>query len=174
MTGAPVKEAAGSQLARIRARRQEIVENLHLDLKVPRWDDDGDFPPVYVRYRPIPIGKLIEIGERSNQDKDPDAVMQAEAALLVELCDGVYMLGPDGQATSFDPEGALGDWPKPGPRLAAALGVDSQLPSVDVLRNLYFTDGDLVEASDKLAVWSRRKAEEADVVLAGESKATRR
>jgi hypothetical protein len=42
-----------------------------------------------------------------------------------------------------------------------------------VLRKLYFTDGDLVEASRALAVWSRRQAEEADEQLSGESRAIR-
>lgn len=163
---------AQSQLERIRARRKDIVAELHLDLKVPRWDDEGDFPPVYVRYRPIDIGRLNAIADRAKDDKDSDATMTAEAALLVEVCLGVYML-VDGKAVSFDPEGDPQDWPKPGPRLAAVLGVDADLGSPEVLRKLYFTDGDLVESSRALAIWSQRKAVEADKQLAGESKATR-
>jgi hypothetical protein len=169
----PTPDDSATQLGRIRARRQAIVKDLHLDLKVPRWDDEGDFPPVYARYRPIPISRLQKLAARAEQDKHDDAVMLAEAALLVELCDGVFMV-QDGQRVSFDPQGEPDDWPKPGPRLAAVLGLDGDLGSPEVLRKLYFTDGDLVEASRTLQVFSQRAAEEADKQLLGESQATRR
>lgn len=155
-----------SILARIAERREEIVNNLHLDLPVPRWTD----PEIVVRYRPVEHAvvrsKEAEL-EKAKPNKRPALEVDLNADLLIRYCVGVaaridgqeYSLGPDpkGDLTRFDPD------------LAAALRLPEDSSAREVVRSLFVTDGDLLSAARALVEWSGYQEAQADEALEGES-----
>jgi hypothetical protein len=154
--------APDSPLADLRARRQRQIDQLYLDLKVPRWDDDGG-PPIWVRYSPMDPGKSDEINGRREELRKADGkewFTNANADLLIDSVVGVY--AKDGDATYSlrigDPNG---EWTKFDPDLAASLGIETSRAR-DVVLALYLTKGDLVTASLQLADWSGAVSVQAD------------
>src|ERR1039458_1295553 len=150
----PVPAAVGSPLIDLRARRSAKRETLTLDLKVPRWDDDGGPFELWVRYRPASMSVALNSTERRRKSKDTEWMVKANADTLADACLGVYAK-VDGQPYTlasgewhpFDPDEAKPDeWVAvKGERveeLNAALGIEAH-SAVETLRALFFTDGDL-------------------------------
>jgi len=164
---APVAAAASSPLASLRARRAKAQERLYKDLKVPRWDDDGG-PAIYVRYKPLSPGKMATAVERRRRDKakDQDWATKANADALIGSCMGVFT-EIDGAQYSLREGDRNGSWTTFDPDLGAALGVESQ-NAVDVVRALYLTDGDLINAAATLTTWSGLVGPQADEDYLGE------
>lgn len=145
--------ASGSPLSSLRARRDTARQRLHLDLEVPRMD-----PPVYVRYSPLPHGRITAITKRFEKSKDADRDVLANAAILAEACQGIYEV-IDGREVSVDDRDRDGDWPRFDDRLAELLGITAGKAS-DVVRGLYLTDGDVIATASRLAEWSGYSAAE--------------
>lgn len=171
MTETPAEATAsdaprGSALASLRDRRKEAASKLFIDLEVPRLE-----PAVFVRFGPIPLGKVEELQEkvRKSSDKKHRAI-NANAALLVEAVQGeaadAATLGVfevvDGKKVGID--GSPTDWPKFDERLAELLECSAARAS-DVVRGLYLTEGDIVSTVGRLLEWNGFAAEtlEADV-----------
>jgi hypothetical protein len=146
-------------LVSLRNRREEIVSNLFIDIKVPRWED----PEIFVRFKPVSATRLNSAIEKRRKQKSDDWSLLANADMLVDSCVGIYGVidgdkdnklslrigDPNGSLTKFDPE------------LGAALGVDAQR-AVDVCTSLYLTEGDLLEVANRLFQWSGVASDEAD------------
>jgi hypothetical protein len=131
-------------LARLAEARKAALETLHLDMQVPRLD-----PPVFVRVRPISASEIAAITKRFRGNKTPDAAVMHNAALLAEVCLGVFGVDEHGQPVE-DPQ----DWPRFDEQLAEILGMDGASTAVDVVRGLYLTDGDVASAADRVVEWS--------------------
>jgi hypothetical protein len=118
--------APSSPLADLRARRAKHLEGLHLDLKVPRWDDDGG-PSIWVRYSPSSPGKIDDINAKRDEVKKiegSDWYVNANADVLIDSCVGVY--AKDGDDTySLRPGDPTGSWTTFDQDLAASLGIDA-------------------------------------------------
>lgn len=109
-------------------------------------------PPVYVRFAPVPHGRIEAINKRHEKSKDKDRDVIINAAVLAEACRGVYEVIDD-QAVSVDDTDREGEWPRFDDRLAELLGVEAGKAS-DVVRALYLTDGDVIATATKLGEWS--------------------
>lgn len=178
----PVAEArtetpAMSPLGSLKKRRAQIADKLFLELKVPRWDTpdaDGERgPEIWVRYRPAaPSGaaKKAEQFNRMGGKKPDDWAVQLNAQVLVQCCEAVYAVQGDApeegeedarpkiSLREGDPYGTL---TKFDPDLADALGIENANAQA-VVRKLYFTEGDLIAAANKLMEWSGVANDEAE------------
>ncbi|MGX9348159.1 hypothetical protein [Microbacterium sp. KNMS] len=138
-----VPAAPSSPLAGLRAERERIEAELHLDLRVPRWEI-----PVYVRYRSPEQDEIKRINSNAEKAKDKDGQF-AEAILLAQCCLGVFQRDENGK-----PIGEPGDWPKFDGDLAEMLGKPGLERSVAVVRALFFTDGDIMAQAATLTRWA--------------------
>lgn len=182
----PVPAAPGSPLINLRAIRQAKLAKLHLDLPVPRWDEEGGPDPVVlvVRYRPVDSTAAINAVEKRQRSKADDWVVLSQIDQLVDSCVGVYAkrdgkrftLAPSGEWVEFDPDTAaphewVGFSGERAPDLAAALGLDlTNEPSkaAALVRAVYFTDGDIGLACQQLAAFSTKMGPQADEEALGE------
>jgi len=157
MGAASAPASFDSPLLSLRARRAEIVDNLWVDLRVPRWDN----PKIFVRYAPVSAVKLNTAIERRRKEKGDDWSLLANADMLVDSCIGIYGELDDGTQISLRDGDPSGKWTTFDPDLAKALGVEVER-AVDTVRSLYLTEGDLIDASNKLFRWSGIAGDEAD------------
>jgi hypothetical protein len=141
-----------SALAALRARREGARNERHLDLRVP-----GLEPPLFVRYGPVAKGVAEDITDRWKNSKDKDATVKREAQLLAEACRGLFELDDSGNKVSPDPDDRGGDWPRFDEHLARLIGSD-KTSALDLLREVYEEDGDIMAASQKYAFWWQREA----------------
>ncbi len=158
------------------AVRQEIVDNLYLDLKVPRYttEDEEGKSDLYVRYAPVKSARVDwSIKKRSKDEyQEHDASLLIQADILVDCCRGIFMVMDDDMSRKFTV--ALDDagntqteptdiWPKFDHELARALGLPEHKwnLAVDICRSLYVTDGDLIDAATEVTSWSASKNERA-------------
>lgn len=157
-----------SPLAGLKARKAAIIERLHWDLKVPRWDDDGG-PAIYVRYGPIDVTRMTKILDAANKSKAPDKMLVANANILANACLGVFAR-EDGSEEELslrdgDPHGPLTRFDED---LAETLDVGTPFRATAVVRALYLTDGDLIAAAIQLSELSGAALPKADTDFLGE------
>lgn len=162
---------AKSLLSHLKERHDTIQQQQVLDLRVPRWSN----PEIWVRYQPVSFDAVDKARTSSgklqpNDPKTSQIVFLAQVDALIEACIGVYAKLPEDPDTEYslrpdDPEGTL---TKFDPDLAANLGMNSQSTARQVVRSLFFTDGDIVNHSNRVAKWSGWAGDEADTEL-GES-----
>jgi hypothetical protein len=139
-----VDAAPSSPLAGLRAQRQEIREKLHLDLRVPRYEDD-----VFVRYSPPTQAQIKRHTERAKKTRGGDTGAFVETLVLAECCQGVFQKNASGE-----PIGSPEEWPKFDADLAEYLGAPEAKRAVDVVKALYFTDGDIISTAAGLMKWA--------------------
>jgi hypothetical protein len=145
-------------LISIKARREQIVNDLFVDLQVPRWDE----PEIFVRFKPISAVKFAAAMERRRKSKAENWTILANADMLIEACIGIYaMINGDENKYSLRNGDQLGNWTRFDTDLSEALGLPVER-AVDVCQSLYLTEGDLIEAANKLFRWSGLANEEAD------------
>lgn len=164
-----VEDAAGSEggnvqidvspLAALRARREQLVNELYIDIKVPRWDE----PELYVRFKPVSAVRLNSAIERRRKQKGDDWSILANADMLIDCCLGVYavMNGDTEEKLSLREGNPHGSWTKIDKDLANALGIEAERAS-DACMGLFFTEGDLIDVANKLFKWSGIAGDEAD------------
>lgn len=131
-------------LARLAEARKAALEQLHLDMQVPRLD-----PPVFVRVRPITTPEVTAITKRFRGNKTPESTVMHNAAIIAEACLGVFGTDDDGKPVE-DPS----EWPKFDEELADILGLEGASSAVEVVRALYLTDGDVTSAAERIVKWS--------------------
>jgi len=148
-----------SPLAALRARREQLVNELYLDIKIPRWDE----PELFVRFKPVSAVRLNNAIERRRKQKGDDWSILANADMLIDCCIGVYatLEGNHDEKFSLRENDPHGTWTKIDQDLAKALGIEAERAS-DVCVNLFFTEGDLIDVANKLFKWSGIAGEEAD------------
>jgi len=156
---AEVQAPTTTPLASLQARREQIVNDLYVDIKVPRWED----PEIYVRFKPVSTIKLNAAIERRRKQKGDDWSLLANADMLIESCVGIYAVfnGDTENKLSLSTTDPNGKWTKFDPELAKALGVDAQR-ATDSVQALYLTEGDLIDTANRLFRWSNVANDEAD------------
>jgi len=157
--GSDIQTNIETPLISLKNRREQIVNELFIDIKVPRWED----PEVYVRFKPVSAVKLGGAIERRRKQKGDDWSILANADMLVESCIGVYAVidGNTEEKFSLKAGDAGAQWTKFDPDLATALGIEATR-AVDVCMSLYLTEGDMIDTANRLFRWSNIANEEAD------------
>lgn len=152
--------SAQTPLFSLKQRREEIAKALTIDLKIPRWDS----PELFVRYHPIDNGELQEkIAKREGQRPRPkDWSTLTNADILISCCEGVYAcLGSDYEEKfSLRLDDPNGPWTKFDGELAVAIGLPVDAKATQIVRAVYLTDGDLIDAANKLLEFSGQSNEE--------------
>jgi hypothetical protein len=165
-TSEPVAVFAGAEesdantaLASLKNRRAQIVDEMYIDVQVPRWES----PEIFVRFKPVSTVKLSAAIDRRRKQKGDDWSLLANADMLIESCIGIYAVldGDHDKKFSLNPGDPLGAWTKFDPTLGKVLGVDVQR-ATDVVKELYLTEGDLIDTANKLFKWSNVANDEAD------------
>jgi hypothetical protein len=135
----------------LKARRDKIKESLYIDLQVPRWED----PEIFVRFGPIDSVRSEQAIERRRKSNTKEFGLLANADILAQCCIGVYACldGDHDTKYSLNPDDPEGPWTRFDPDLARNLGLITDA-AVDVVRALYYTDGDLIQAATTLVDWS--------------------
>lgn len=151
-----------TMLGSLRAMRDQVAEELFVDLKVPRYPAD-----VVVRFKPLPQPQIRRALDAAEKRKgDPDARVKAHAEMLVDACLGVYMLDASGKFGSVDLEHPDLEPPKFDERLAELLGVEAK-SQVETARALYLTDGDVIGTANKLIEFSGYDADKIEELYRG-------
>ena len=157
MTDEVVEEPTSrvSPLGSLQARRKEIQEKLFIDLKVPRWIS----PEVVVRYKALEPTELTKLLERRADKKTADNALWANCDILVNACVAVYgvLEGDYEHKYSLRLGDENGSWTKFDPDLARNLLGEAAAPAakaVNVVRELYQTDGDLITAAGQVLEFS--------------------
>lgn len=156
-TDRPEPAAAPTLRSSLRDRRQQVVEKLYTDRRVPRLD-----PPVMVRFRPLPGATIDRLTKAVEKGKDPDRSTVQNALALAEACQGIFEI-IDGEEVSIDDQDRDGEWPRFDAHLCRLLGIPETGRASDVVRALYLTDGDVISEAGELTVWSgfaRREGDE--------------
>lgn len=144
-----IPAAPTSGLAALRQQRQKIQQALHLDLRVPRYEE-----PVFVRYSAPTRAQLTKVQDRVSKSRDGELL--GEALLLAECCVGVFQKDANGE-----PIGTPEEWPKFDKDLAAYLGEPDLSRAADIVRALFFTDGDIISTAATINRWAGYAAEQA-------------
>lgn len=153
-----------SILGRLRARRDEIAAAQFIDLPVPRWED----PVLKARYRPLEHEVIRKGFQTQRKAKDKAAAeVNTNADLLIAACMGVYA-EEDGKQMSLNPNGPDEEWTTFDPDLAASLGLPENATARQVVRAVYFTDGDVIATGRRIIEFSGYQLEEGDDELLGE------
>lgn len=148
-----------SPLAALKRRREEIINDLFIDIRVPRWSE----PELYIRFKPVSAIRLGAAIERRRKQKGDDWSLLANADMLVESCVGIYAVvdGDHENKLSLKEGHPNGKWTRFDPDLAQALGIEAER-AVDVCTALFMTEGDLLDTSNRLFRWSNIANEEGD------------
>lgn len=156
---ADAPKAPSFALKSLAAKREALKEGLYLDLQVPRWND----PEIFVRFGPIDVTLTETVVEKRRKSKVPEWSILANADILAQACVGIYACLEGDQETKYSLRvgDENGSWTKFDPDMATALGSVLQGAS-DVVRALYLTDGDLLEAARQVTDWSGIKNEQVD------------
>lgn len=162
---ASVVEEKKTPLFDLKAKRENLVENLYLDLKVPRWIE----PEIWVRYHPLPAPQLEKQLRARSESSDDESTLNLHADILAMACEGIYatLPGHPGDKFSLRLGDEYGRWTKFDPDIAenllgVASNVSKKLEASFVARKLYLTDGDLIAAANEIAEWSSQESERAD------------
>jgi hypothetical protein len=148
-------------LLALKNRRTEIVNDLFVDIKVPRWES----PEIYVRFKPVSNTRLNATINRYQKDakNGQDWSFLANAQMLIDSCVGIYAIvdGNEDVKLSLREGDPYGKWTKFDTDLAAALGIQANRATDSVI-GLYLTEGDLIDTANKLFRWSNIANGEAD------------
>jgi hypothetical protein len=155
--------AEATPLLSLKKRREQIVNDLYIDIKVPRWDN----PELYLRFKPVSatkLGKTIEkYQNKAKADKNTDWSFLANAEMLLDACIGIYavMGGDKDNKLSLRTNDPHGPWTRFDEDMASALGVEATR-ATDVVVATFFAEGDLIETANRLFRWSNIANNEAD------------
>lgn len=161
-----------SPLDSLATRRAEIAEGLHLDLPVPRWNN----PVIVIRYQPLEHERIREIGRLINKARNKSlAEVNLNIDGLVEACVEVFATLPDDPDPDNPTEYSLLPGNPEGPKtridadLAENLGLPRESSPRDIVKDLFFTEGDILMHGAKLARWSGYKMDEVNEEALGGS-----
>jgi len=154
-----VTTAEFNPLVSLRDRRKAIIDDMFIDIKVPRWSE----PEIYVRFRPISAVTLNKKVETRRKQGGEMWSILANADILADACIGIYgvMDGDLDNKISLRDGDPKGEWTKFDGFLMEALGLEATRAS-DAVMSLYLTEGDLIATANKLFEWSGIASNEAD------------
>ena len=162
----PAADASvGSPIFNLEKRREEMESSLFLTLRIPRWSE----PEIHVKYKPFKSDEVQSALETA--EKSQEATVRSSAMILVDCCVEVYATMADHPGKKFSlRRGEQVPLPMTAetgvrfdPILAEALGLPPHLrEAVAVVRKLYQTDGDVIDASFRVAEWSAQASETVD------------
>lgn len=156
-----------SVLGQLKERHEEIKEQDVLDLAVPRWSD----PEIVVRYKAIDHSAIRAGGvayDKAPAKRKAEAEVNANCDVLAKACVAVFAR-LDGQEYSLRPDDPKGEYTKFDADLGANLGLDrDDCTARQVIKALFFTDGDILGHAQKVAEFSGYREQEADEGLSGE------
>jgi len=155
--------AETTPLLSLKKRREQIVNDLFIDIKVPRWDS----PELYIRFRPVSATKLSKTiqkyQDKARKDTNTDWSFLANAEMLYDACIGVYAVvdGDRDNKLSLRPNDPNGTWTRFDETMADALGLEANR-ATDVVVGTFFAEGDLIDTANRLFRWSNIANGEAD------------
>lgn len=151
-------QPSGGLIDALRARREELQKERHLDLDVP-----GYRGLLVVRYKPIDWDWLKKIGERADRNYHPRKELMAMVDVLVKSCDSVWTRD-QGELKPVDPEGAIVRFDE---QLAAILGFESQSARKTLLAT-FNNDLAVTAQYNTVSEWMQNVDLEVDEELLGE------
>ena len=157
---APERPSSAAILS-LKDKRAALAKDLHIDLQVPRWRD----PEIFVRYGPIDATRAERTIANRQKSGVPEWNVLANADLLILSCIGVFACldGNYDDKFSLNPTvGPTGAWTRFDSALGENLGVFTPNDPVAVIRALYATDGDLINAAARLVEWSGKVSSQLD------------
>jgi hypothetical protein len=157
----------------------QILNKLYTHLIVPRWhlEDDQGTRDVVVRYGPTRSAKVEQsLTKRSNDEHaKADASLLIHADLLIDSCLGIFFMLDGDLSTKYplrlNEDGTpvaepcdITDCTKFDKALGKTLGMTEFEASLatSIVRKLYITDGDLIDASNRVSTWSTEANEKAE------------
>ena len=155
--------AETTPLLSLKKRREQIVNDLYIDIKIPRWDA----PELYARFKPVSATKLSKTIEKyqakAKTDKNTDWSFLANAEMLYDACIGVYAVvdGDKDNKLSLRPNEPHSPFTRFDEVMAEALGIEA-VRATDVVVNTFFAEGDLIDTANRLFRWSNIANAEAD------------
>lgn len=160
--------ARNSILGRIKSRREEIAAAQFTDIRVPRWEN----PELWVRYGTLEhpfIERTFDRARKAKKENRGEAVVNSNADILIEACIGVYAIHPTtNEKVSLSPRGEDDEWTRFDPDLGETMGLSTDATARQVLRTVYFTDGDILSAAGDVVRFSGYVQTDADRDLLGE------
>lgn len=156
---ADVATTPSTPLLSLRNRRVEIVNELYIDIQVPRWEE----PELFIRFKPISATKLNATIEKRRKQKSDDWSYLANADMLIDSCIGIYAVvdGDHDNKLSLRLNDPNGSWTKFDTDLTDALGIEANR-ATDAVNALFLTEGDMIDVANKLFRWSNIANEQAD------------
>jgi hypothetical protein len=158
-------EAPSSIIAAIKAARVEIIDNLFIDLRVPRWTAKG--VPLFVRFSPLSTETMSKVQKRFEKVKDDSKQWQADAEVLLRSAQGIFWREEDGVDRSIDPDEAEGTLAHFDRHLCDLLGWEWTGYAVDVVKYIYVTDLSISATLEEVFEWTRQASEKAEETFAG-------
>jgi hypothetical protein len=128
--------------ARISEEREQALKSLTFKLPVPRWDS------VVVEYAAISSerwGRMIEMAQKTDMSN-----LDFNSRFLAQQAKAIYVKDDDGELISADLEDPSQPPPTFDKRLANSLGLTYQGVAVDMVKELYLTDGDIISTAAAL------------------------
>lgn len=150
-------------------RRQQIIDEQVLRLRVPRWES----PKIEIEYKPVPHAILRRgANEQEQRTKNTtDAGKQAStevdtnADILINGCIRIIAVLDDGSEMGLGIDGAYGRFDRDA---ALSLGMPENAPTRSICRELFITDADLLRTARKVSQWSGYTTDDVDEALEGE------
>jgi hypothetical protein len=138
-------------------RRNTIKSEQELPLRVPRWSD----PTIIVTYRPVTreeLQALYDAVERAQERDRGEVAFDGRIKLLAKCCKGVLLRFEDGSEQSFSNFGG---------GLATLFELEGS-SALDVAREVFIADGDVLNHYDRLTTFSASADQKLDEVFKGE------
>lgn len=153
----PQKGDAGSLLASLRAKREAIASERHLDLDIPGYDGQ-----LVARYGPVAWEVIDKIAERVNRSNSPRADVHGAADLLIAACREILIRQNDELISLNHAIADFGDEPVTySHRLDEVLGINAG-SSREVVIQAFNNDLALVPHQATLLRWLQESDQEVD------------
>lgn len=159
-----------SILDNLKERRQQVLTEQVLDLPVPRWDN----PTIVVKYKPVEHGyirRAQDAVKKAPKAKQYEVEVDGNCDILIRGCVGIVGV-VDGQEYSLRVGDHTGEPTVFDKDLAEALGITTNtgktVTAREVVRGLFFTEGDILSASQSVVEFSGYRETEADAAVTGE------
>src|SRR6185437_13235262 len=146
-------------LRSLKAARDKLINQLYIELKVPRWDN----PELFVRYKAVESSRVAAQARKRAESEDPELLVLANADLLANCCVGIYaVFDGDGVRRSLRLGDEFGEWTRFDRDLMDNLEMPPYSKAADAVRQIYATDGDLISAAEAVSEWSAKESTKAD------------
>lgn len=175
--GAP-RPDAGSVLGRLRARREDLAQDHHLDLDIPGYDGD-----LVARYRPLTAGEQARIAAKveradrlaGNDEQAAEAQLRTALDTIIAACVEI-LARQDGKLVPLADVMGSGVPVRYDQQLADALGITGADSARAVVRGVFPRDshGEVVPQpvnrhANEVAAWMARIGSDVDGDLLGEA-----